>query len=75
MSLSRKMGKKTRPRGGSHVDLQADKTAALGPVSCLATECLFTMCYALGSIPSIKDSSSSSTWSSMPPSMPHGDLL
>lgn len=44
MSLSWKMGKKTRPQGHGHVHLQADKTAALGLVSGLATKCLFSVC-------------------------------
>lgn len=48
MSLGWKMGKKTRPLGCSHVDLQADKTAALGPVSGWATEYLNSLCHALG---------------------------
>lgn len=66
MSLGWKMGKKTRPLGCSHVDLQADKTAALGPVSGWATEYLNSLCHARSSVPGTKARSSSSTWSSMP---------
>lgn len=66
MSLGWKMGKKTRPLGCSHVDLQADKTAALGPVSGWAAEYLNSLCHARSSVPGTKARSSSSTWSSMP---------
>lgn len=50
MSLCWKKGKKSRPQRRRHVHLQADRTAALGLVSCSATKGLFSMCKTLSSV-------------------------